>query len=155
MCFRVKKCLQLPAHFLVFLSPCFPMPHICTVRCSWSDILVLQGCCKAGLETPLLQPTQSLLWTEADPHGEHSATLKLDPVKQLPQLCSQALSHPFSLPLVGQVMNQKWCSSPSTSSVIIFLLFYDYCIGRNHQQTKSRGTGEGKGTGEGHSPFTF
>lgn len=144
-----KNCLRPPAHFLVFFSPCLPMLHICTVRCLWSDIFVLQGCCKAGLETPLLQSSQSLLWTKAGPHGEHSATLKPDPVKQLPQLCSQALSHPFSLPFVGQVMHQEWHSSPSTSSVKIFLLFYDYCLGLNHQQTKCRGTSER------HSTFTF
>lgn len=98
-----------------------------------SDNFVLQGCCKAGLETPLLQPSHSLLGTETDPHGEHSATLKPDPVKQVSQLCSQALSHPFPLPLMGQVMHQELHSSPSTFSVVILLLFYDYCLGHYHQ----------------------
>lgn len=106
------------------------------------------GSCKAGLGTPLPEPSQSWLGAEADPCGQHFSPLSWSPAGQLPLRPAPAAlpgpDSPVSSVAAGAGDVQGCLSPPSTLTVTFSLLSYDYQLGDNHQQTKwSRAQAEG------------
>lgn len=146
-----KKCLQPPAYFLVFFSPCLPTPQFAQSGASGLTFLCCRAAVRQDWELLSFSPHTTCCGQDWPPWRafSHSETghCKTTAIAVLP-----GPEPPISSSARGAG------DAPGMVQFSQQLLSYNFplilCSGHDHQQNKCKGT-EGKRAGEGHSLFTF